>query len=113
MNNLLVKKLSFLFEQVEAGTIPAYKAMNNFLAEYGGKSIFIPGKVFAKKEIIIMAYDNGDNAKVISKRYNISINYVYRIIAEYNGEEFRKRLYKSIQNESNKNNKRSITQETK
>ena len=102
MNNVLVKKLSFLFEQVEAGTIPAYKAMNNFLAEYGGKSIFIPGKVFAKKEIIVTSYNNGDNAKVISKRYNISINYVYRIIAEYNGEEFRKRLYKSIHTKATK-----------
>ena len=92
MKTKLIDKLAFLFKQVEVGNIPAYKALNNFLLEFGGKQIWLPEKVYTKKEVIVKAYNSGMVAKVIARKFDISINYVYATISEHNGAEFRKRV---------------------
>ena len=92
MRNLLTKKLNFYFQQVEQGTITGEYAMKNFLLEFGGKSVFIPKRILSKRETIIKAYNDNLAPQIISDRYGISLNYVYQIISEHNGEEFQKRM---------------------
>jgi len=90
--SVMVEKLNFLFEQVDEGNIEPYRALNNFLMEFGGKQIWLPEKVYTKKEVIVKAYNSGMVAKVIARKFDISINYVYATINEHNGAEFRKRV---------------------
>ena len=89
--NLFLEKIDFYFSAVNRGAMKPDEAVNNLLLEFGGSAVFVPKKRISKREMVVREYMNGLTAKQISDLFGVSKNYVYRIITEHNGEEFRKR----------------------